>query len=146
MHGEADRFVIELPKQLLAHEGRKHMTISVAWFSPLSNTGTGYRRVQLWPDISKRNPLGLRSRALDREAIAEGTLWHEHFESLPRSRRSKGDALRITLNARDVIAAKNDRHKPLSYALVVTLGTEPSLPLTALFKQQEQNSQQSLIG
>ncbi len=134
--GDGDRFAIELPQQLLEHEGRQFMTLTLAWFSPTANTGTGYRKVQLWPDISKRNPLGLRSRALDREAIAEGTLWHEHFESLPRSRRGKCDTLRITLNARDVIMNIDARHKPLAYALIVTLGTEPSLPLKALFQQQ----------
>lgn len=118
-------YLYELPLPFDFHEQRmvRHLTVTLAYFTPIMANIRKYRSAQLWYDIGDkgRKVVSERIDASDK-AVARGTIQHERFRGDGAIPWDKDDGLSITVNCRR--DACEDLQDPIQYSLFVSFEIE----------------------
>lgn len=124
--GEAHEFLFPLPPSLSAVTDRRHLTVTLAWLTPVSCSRQRYRIAQLWFD--PKNALAPDRACADHNAVQRGTVQHEVLEGERAVDFQDGDGIVIKVNCR---ADAEDIPDPIRYGLAVTLevGEEINIPI-----------------
>ena len=96
---EAHIFKLPLPPSFASKRGLRRITITLAWFSPISANTQKYRTSSLWFEVNN-DILNTNRMNGDWRAVRRGTLQHEVFEGEVASPYSDGDFLEIKVNCR----------------------------------------------
>lgn len=115
--GQADRFALPIPPGLTTTSGRRRLTVTLAWITPVVCTRSQYRVAHLWFKASGRI-VGERKFA-DWRAVERGTVQHEVFVGsgvLPPT--DEEEVVEVAVNCRKEAA---DIPAPIRYGLAVTL-------------------------
>ncbi|RXK87551.1 S8 family peptidase [Chlorobaculum sp. 24CR] len=115
--GNAHVFRLPLPPSLSARPERRRLTVTLAWFSPISPTTQKYRIASLWFEVNNKGLAPLRQNA-DWQAVKRGTVQHEVFEGQSAEPINEGDVIEIKVNCRE---DAGKIHRPVTYGLVVSL-------------------------
>jgi hypothetical protein len=113
---EGHIFRFPLPPSLSATTTKRRLTISLAWFTPISATRQNYRVAHLWFD--PKNELAPDRQEADHTAVQRGTLQHEILEGERAYAFQDGESIAIQVNCR---ADAGDIVQPVRYGLAVTL-------------------------
>ena len=113
----AHEYRIPLPPSLNGIVGTRRITVTLAWFSPVSPRHRNYRGASLWFEVEKDK---LSTDRLDAEwrSTRNGTLQHEIFEGERASAFAEDDTLLIKINCR---ADANPFKDAIKYGLVVSI-------------------------
>jgi hypothetical protein len=76
---EADIFQIPLPPSLSGRAGRRRLTVTLAWLTPINPRDRRYRCARLWFEPPQQD-LRLARREADWQAVQRGTIQHEILE------------------------------------------------------------------
>jgi hypothetical protein len=115
-HDEGQEFRLPLPPSLSATTMARRLTITLAWFSPVSSTRCGYRTARLWFDPKcEFAPLRLHA---DHRAVQRGTVQHEILYGDRAVDFQDGDAIAIKINCSQ---DAGELTTPVRYGLAVTL-------------------------
>ncbi|WP_458124696.1 hypothetical protein [Paenibacillus sp. Z3-2] len=98
---------------------KRRLTVTLSWFSPLSNTNQKYRQAHLWFD-SEHELLQLTRFEADAKAVQRGTVQHEIFEGERAAAFIDGDILTIKVNCKQDATGLGTRDE-ISYTIAVTL-------------------------
>ncbi|MFS0860016.1 S8 family peptidase [Paenibacillus taichungensis] len=112
-------FEIPLPPSLSRRVDKRRLTVTLSWFSPLSNTNQKYRQAHLWFD-SEHELLQLNRFEADAKAVQRGTVQHEIFEGERAAAFIDGDVLTIKVNCKQDATGLGTRDE-VSYTIAVTL-------------------------
>ena len=124
----AHRYELPLPPSLSGLRGRRRLVITLAWMTPIKPERSAYRGVQLWFDVpGVKERLGVESSESDRNTTGRGTVQHEVFEGVSSVSFSEGESLTIQVNCREDAGVPSGESGVVSYGLVVSLDTAPSL-------------------
>lgn len=118
-----------LPPSLSGKVGKRRLTISLAWFTPVNPKHHGWRRAQLWfaPPVAKdTNKLALQRGEADAKATRRGTLQHEILHGDKASAYVDGDSLDIVVSC---VADAGALEEEVPYTLAVTLEVAEELGL-----------------
>ena len=131
--GDAHVFRIPLPPSLVGERGRRRLTASLGWLSPINPGDRRYRRAHLWFEprsekggMDTTSFLDVERCEADNRAAQRGTVQHEIFEGDRATVFSDDDELVIKVNCRAHAGGLADL---VPYALVVSLEVAPSLGL-----------------
>jgi hypothetical protein len=125
--GGGDAFTLPLPKACFTPNLQVRLQVTLAWFAPIEPRGGAYQRAQLWFALPRQNPLNLAVAQPDRRPLRRSTIWHETYSGQP-SPEAAGQPLRCSVNSR--LTHRQDAGAgPLPYALILSLASEPELPL-----------------
>jgi hypothetical protein len=95
----------------------RKLTVTLAWFSPISACTQKYRTASLWFQLLESNLVPDRV-GLEYNAVQRGTVQHEVFEGERAMPIADGDVLRVKVNCREDAGKING---PVPYGLVVSL-------------------------
>lgn len=112
-------FEVPLPPSLSSKVEKRRLTITLSWFSPLSNTNQKYRKAHLWFD-SEHELLQLNRLEADAKAVQRGTIQHEIFEGERAAAFIEGDVLTIKVNCKQDSSGLSTKEK-IPYTIAVTL-------------------------
>ncbi|PAD30563.1 S8 family peptidase [Paenibacillus sp. 7523-1] len=112
-------FEVPLPPSLSSRTEKRRLTITLSWFSPLSNTNQKYRKAHLWFD-SEHEILQLNRLEVDAKAVQRGTIQHEIFEGERAAAFIEGDVLTIKVNCKQDSSGLSAREE-IPYTIAVTL-------------------------
>jgi subtilase family protein len=115
--GEAHIHQFPLPPSLIAKTGRRRLTITLAWLSPINPRHRGWRRAQLW-FTPPEQPLQVKRQQVDWHAVQRGTVQHEILDGDRAAVFVDGNTLDIAVNCRE---DAGDLTEAVPYALAVTL-------------------------
>lgn len=121
-------FEIPLPSSLNAVVGRKRITVTLAWFSPINPGDKRYRKAQLWfdqPVASNGDDLRFKRLEADWRAVKRGTLQHEIFETEAAIAFGADEKLLIQVNCKQEASGRIDRR--IKFALAVSVEAEEAL-------------------
>lgn len=113
---EAHVYSLPLPPSLASQTTKRRLTITLAWFSPISPTTQRYRTSRLW--FEAKNQIANSRVDADWQAVRRGTLQHEVFEDSNASAFLDGDSLNIKVNCSKDANSFTDN---IPYALLVSL-------------------------
>jgi hypothetical protein len=115
-----------LPPSLSGKAGRRRVTITLAWLTPVNTLHQGWRRADLWftPRLA---PLQVDRREADWRAVRRGTVQHEILEGERAAAFVDGDNLEIQISCRADAGALEDA---VPYALATTLEVAPDIGVT----------------
>ncbi len=115
---QGHNYHVPLPPSLRAQKGKRRLTVTLAWFSPVNPWHKDYRRAVLWfsPD---KDPLAMDNADLDAETARRGTLQHQVFEGYKARAFDDGDVITIKVSCAEDAGTLKDIVVP--YALAVTL-------------------------
>lgn len=113
--GRIHRF--PLPPSLSGKRGRRRLTITLAWFTPVNPKHQSWRRADLWFEAPKER-LAVKGVEADGRATGRGTLQHEVLEGNAATAFVDGDVLEVLVSCRADGGSLTD---PVPYALAVTL-------------------------
>ncbi|UOY87394.1 S8 family peptidase [Bacillus glycinifermentans] len=116
---EGQLFEVPLPPSLSSTTCKRRLTITLSWFSPLSQTNQKYRKAHIWFD-SENEVLQLNRLETDARAVQRGTVQHEIFEGERATAFIDGDVLKIKVNCREDANGLSAREE-IPYTLAVTL-------------------------
>jgi hypothetical protein len=124
---EGHEFSLPLPPSLNAIRGKRRLTFTLAWFSPINPHSRAYRCARLWFSTSDDTLATKRAQA-ERFAVRNGTLQHEIWEGEQAAAFAAGTNLIIRVNCRE------DGGKllgPVRYGLAVSIeaAVELALPI-----------------
>ena len=114
--GEGHLFSLPLPPCLSGAGETRHLTVTLAWLSPVNPSHRSYRVAHLWFD--PRNAIAPQRRFADHRAVQRGTVQHEVLEGQGATVFQDGDALGIQVNCR---ADAGDVPAPIPYGLAISL-------------------------
>jgi hypothetical protein len=97
--------------------GRRRLTITLAWLTPVNPIHRAWRRADLW-FTPPPTPLEVIRQEADGNAVQRGTVQHEVLEGDRATAFVDGDNLEILVNCRADAGALED---PVPYALATTL-------------------------
>ena len=106
-----------LPPSLSGRPGRRRLTITLAWLSPVNPRHRAWRRAELWFDPPK-DPLGVKRQQADGRAVRRGTLQHEILEGKKAGAFLEGQDLEIQVSC---TADAGTLEEDVPYALATTL-------------------------
>jgi len=124
---QAHEFRLPLPPSLNAAIGRRRLTFTLAWLSPINPQSRAYRCARLWLSPPSENLSTHRSEA-EWRSVRNGTLQHEIWEGESAVAFSDGADIVIRVNCRE------DGGKlfgPVRYGLAVSIeaAVELGLPI-----------------
>lgn len=114
---EAHVFRLPLPPSFSARSERRRLTVTLAWFSPISPSTQKYRTASLWFVVNNKGLAPSRQNA-DWQAVMRGTVQHEVFEGQSAEPINDGDVIEIKVNCRE---DAGNIQRPVAYGLVVSL-------------------------
>jgi len=120
---EAHVHKFPLPQSLSARRGRRRLTVTLAWFTPVNPRNQQWRRAHLWFSVNHKK-YQLHRQDVDWRSVQRGTLQHEVFEGHRAIAIDEGDSLSIQVNCRE---AAGSLQVPVAYALAVSLELAPAL-------------------
>ncbi len=117
---EAHVHRIPLPPSLSGVNGRRRLTITLAWLTPVNPLRQEWRRAHLWfePPQGDDDPLGVRRQQAEWRAVQRGTLQHEILEGHAATAFVDGQDVDVQVNCR---ADAGDLEDAIPYALAVSL-------------------------
>ena len=124
LDGVGDEFMLPLPPSLSAITGRRVLTITLAWLTPVSSTRQNYRVAHLWFNPTQQNVIAPTRLYADHQAVQRGTVQHEVLEGNSAIPFQDGDAIGIKVNCR---ADAGTIDEPIRYGLAVTLEVAESI-------------------
>jgi len=122
-NGDGHLYSFPLPPSLSAIRGRRRLTVTLGWASPINPQHRNYRKAALWVS-SPESPLLLNRTCADHQAVRRGTVQHEVFEGEAAVAFVDGNIINIKVNCRED-AGKLVESIP--YAIAVTLEAEEAL-------------------
>jgi hypothetical protein len=114
--GNAHIYKLPLPPSFSSLSGLRRLTVTLAWFSPISAQTQKYRDASLWFEVDNKLISSDRVDA-DWQTVRRGTLQHEVFEGNVASPYANDANIEIKVNCR------SDADKilnPIKYGLLVT--------------------------
>ncbi len=118
-------FRFPLPASLNAIGGKRRLTFTLAWFSPINPQSRLYRCARLW--FSKPNEnLATRRAEAEHRSVHNGTLQHEIWEGESAAVFSDGTDLIIRVNCRE---DGGKLQAPVRYGLAVSIEAAVELRL-----------------
>ena len=108
---------IPLPASLSGWRGRRRLTITLAWLSPVNPRHQAWRRAHLWFK-PPNDPLQVKRQEADWQAVQRGTLQHEILEGEQADVFIAGANLKIQVSCR---AGAGTLEDDVPYALATTL-------------------------
>lgn len=106
-----------LPPSLSGRRGRRRLTITLAWLTPVNPRHQAWRRADLW-FAAPREPLRVDRTQADWQAVQRGTVQHEILEGDEAAVFVDGDNLEIQVSCR---AGAGALEQDIPYALASTL-------------------------
>jgi hypothetical protein len=122
---EAHEFRLPIPPSLNAARGKRRLTFTLAWFSPINPRSRAYRCARLWFTKPSENLATDRAEA-EWRSVRNGTLQHEIWEGDKAAAFSDGTDIVIRVNCRE------DGGKiiePVRYGLAVSIEAAVELGL-----------------
>ena len=114
--GSAHIYELPLPPSLASKVIDRRLTITLAWFTPITVGNQRYRQAKLW--FEAPNKIATKRINSDDKAVKRGTLQHEIFNGHSAEAFEDGDVIKIKVNcSKDAIAFPDSIH----YALIVSL-------------------------
>lgn len=119
----AERRSMPLPPGLSGVAGRRRLTYTLAWMSPINPRDKRYRRARLscTPDLA---PLVVARQQVDDKAARRGTVQHEIFEGTGAIPIVDGDELSLEISC---APDAGELTEAIPYGLVVSLEVAPEL-------------------
>jgi hypothetical protein len=134
LHAEdADVFEIPLPPSLSGKTGRRRLTMTLAWLSPVNSRDRRYRRARLW-FAPPRDELQVDRCQADWNAAQRGTIQHEILEGRKAAVFADGEALTVQVNCAAYAGALTDA---VPYSLAVSLEAAPELDVPVFAEVRE---------
>ena len=125
---EAHVYDLPLPPSLASSTTRRRLTVTLAWFTPVSTKSQRYRTARLW--FEANNPLVKQRQNRDDKAVKRGTLQHEVFKGTNAVAFEDGDSISIKVNCSKDAGSFEEK---IPYAILVSLETakneEVNLPI-----------------
>lgn len=121
--GDAHIYKLPLPPGFSSIRGFRRITVTLAWFSPISVNSQKYRTASLWFEVNK-DILNCDRTERDWQAVRRGTLQHEVFEGESASPYSSSDTLDIKVNCRK---DANGFEQAIRYGLFVSFEVSDEL-------------------
>jgi hypothetical protein len=121
--GDGNLYKFPLPPSLNAIRGRRRLTVSLGWTSPVNAQHRNYRKAALWVS-SPAGPLLLNRTCVDYQAARRGSVQHEVFEGDSAVAFVDGDTVSIKVNCREDAGRLVE---PIPYAIAVTLEVAEAL-------------------
>jgi hypothetical protein len=116
---KALEFLVPLPPALNASLVLRRVTVTLAWFTPISPRHSKYRVARLWVDLpGDANPLHVDRAEGEWRQLRLGTVHHEVFEGQRAVPVVDGQSLRIRVNC---VADAGPIRDPVEFALCVSL-------------------------
>lgn len=113
---EAHVYNLPLPPSLASQTIKRILTITLAWFTPISPSSQKYRTSKLW--FEANNQIAKDRVDAQWQAVRRGTLQHEVFQGSNASAFIDGDSINIKVNCSKDASSFNDI---IPYALLVSL-------------------------
>lgn len=121
---KAHVYSLPLPPSLSSQTIKRRLTITLAWFSPISSNTQRYRTSRLW--FEAKNQVATNRADSDWRAVRRGTLQHEIFEDATAAAFIDGDIISIKVNcSKDA----NSFSESIPYAILVSLEVAEGLNL-----------------
>jgi hypothetical protein len=115
---EAHIYSLPLPPSLASSTNKRKLTVTLAWFTPISPSTQKYRTARLWFE-AKNNVTPYRQETnYDHNAVKRGTLQHEIFEGDKAAAFVDGDVIKIKVNCTNDASTFTDK---IPYAILVSL-------------------------
>lgn len=121
---EAHVYNLPLPPSLASQTVKRRLTITLAWFSPISPTTQRYRTSRLW--FEANNQLVSNRVSANWQAVRRGTLQHEIFEGSNATAFIDGESINIKINCSKDANSFLDR---IPYALLVSMEVAEGIDL-----------------
>ena len=112
-----------LPPALSGVRGWRRLKATLAWFTPVRPSYQAWQQADLWFEPT-RDPLRLRRRQADWQAVRRGTVQHEVLEGEEAAAFVDGDNLEIQVSCRSEAGTMEDQ---VPYALALTLEVDPDV-------------------
>jgi hypothetical protein len=118
---------VPLPPSLSGKRGKRRLTATLAWMTPVNSRHQHWRRAQLWfhPDPDRPaeergayTPLDLKRSQADWQATQRGTLQHEVFDGEAAAAYVEGSSIKMQVSCR---ADAGSLESEVPYALALTL-------------------------
>jgi hypothetical protein len=125
-----------LPPSLSGQQGKRKLTTTLAWLTPVNPRHQGWRRADLW-FTPPEDPLHIGRQQADWRAVQRGTLQHEILEGADAAVYVDGANLEIQVSCRTDAGALEEE---VPYALVITLevAEEIGVPIYEEFRVRVQ--------
>jgi hypothetical protein len=121
---EAHVYSLPLPPSLSTETIKRRLTITLAWFSPVSSNTQRYRTSRLW--FEAKNQVATSRADSNWQTVRRGTLQHEIFEDANAAAFIDGDTISIKVNcSKDA----NSFSESIPYAILVSLEVAEGLDL-----------------
>lgn len=140
---KAELYHLPIPECLNANTNKRKLTVTLAWFSPITATNQKYRNARLWFDLQGAEITQNKKDVADKNTVQRGTIQHEVFIG--------GNA--IAIGADDYLSIKVTCDKDASniteeipYALIVSLEVAPGIDLPIYQEISEKIAIQTPIG
>lgn len=114
--GKAHVYSLSLPPSLASQTIKRRLTITLAWFTPISLTNQQYRTSHLW--FEGNNSIANTRMDSEWRTVQKGTLQHEVFEDSNASAFIDGDSINIKVNCRKDANSFTDN---IPYGIIVSL-------------------------
>ncbi len=114
---KAHVYSLPLPPSLSGVREWRRLTVTLAWFSPLSPTSRTYRKADLNYEFNK-DLLRVGRKEADGSSVGRGTVQHEIFEGGDAVAFVDGTALEIKVNCREDAKKLTE---PVDYGLAISL-------------------------
>lgn len=114
---EGNRFELPLPPSLSGQRIRRRVTMTLAWFTPVSVEDRKYRKALLWARIQE-NVLGLKRINVDSSTSQRGTVQHRVLEGTKAVPITDGDVLPVTVSCAENAGKLVE---PIRFALAVSI-------------------------
>ena len=138
---EAHVYSLPLPPSLSSQTIKRRLTITLAWFSPISSNTQRYRTSRLW--FEAKNQVVTNRTDADWQAVKRGTLQHEIFEDSAAAAFIDGNAINIKINcSKDA----NSFSESIPYAILVSLEVAEGIDLPIYQEIKERISISVPIG
>ncbi len=138
---EAHVYSLPLPPSLSSRTIKRRLSITLAWFSPISSNTQRYRTSRLW--FEAKNQVVTNRADADWQAVKRGTLQHEIFEGSAAAAFIDGDVIRIKVNcSKDA----NSFSEKVPYAILVSLEVAEGVDLPIYQEIKERISIPITIG
>lgn len=138
---EAHVYSLPLPPSLSSQTIKRRLTITLAWFSPISSNTQRYRTSRLWFEANN-NVVTNRTDA-GWQAVRRGTLQHEIFEDSAAAAFIDGNFINIKVNcSKDA----NSFSESVPYAILVSLEVAEGVDLPIYQEIKERISIPVTIG
>lgn len=135
--GNACEFAMPLPPSLSGINEKRHVTITLAWFSPVNCFNYKYRVAHLW--FSKPKAITSSSIGANHHAVNRGTIQHAVFEENNAVVIEDGDSMMVKVNCRKDAGAIS---QPIRFGVAVTLEImEPVLFPISIYEEVRERIQ-----